>query len=224
MSETLSNIEYAHKIHEKNHGTGPAEWIELLEAVALAVVAVATAWSSFQAAKWDGHSAEEYSRASQATVKSQTKSAMARQDTLYDVVTFNGWVGAKLRGDEKLTAFFERRFRAEYAVAFTAWIKLDPINNPSAPPGPMAVPEYFNANAAESATLEQAASHAFEAGVKMRETGDQYVKVTVLLATGLLLVALGQRFKLRAPRVAIVVIALTLLAGSAAYLLTLPRA
>lgn len=224
MSETLSNIEYAHKIHEKNLGSAPAQWIEVLEAIALAIVAVATAWSGFQAAKWDGHSAEAYSRASQATVRSQTKSSMARQDTLYDVITFNGWVGAKMRGDEKLTAFFERRFRPEYAVAFGAWMKLDPINNPSAPPGPMAVPEYFNANATESAKLEEEASHAFEAGVKARETGDQYVKVTVMLATGLLLVALGQRFKQYGPRAAIVVIALTLLAGSAAYVLTLPRA
>jgi hypothetical protein len=224
MSETLSNIEYAHKIHEKNHGSSSSEWIEILEVVALAIVAVATAWSGYQAAKWDGHSAEQYSRASRATVQSQAKSAMAKQDTLYDVITFNGWVGAKLRGDETLTAFFERRFRPEWATAFAAWIKLDPMNNPSAPPGPMMMAEYSNANQTEAAKLEEEASHEFEHGVAARQTGDQYVKVTVLLATGLLLVALGQRFKRRGPRIVLVAIALTLLVGSTAYLAMLPRA
>jgi hypothetical protein len=36
----------------------------MLEALLLAVVAVATAWSGYQAAKWDGRQAELYGEAS----------------------------------------------------------------------------------------------------------------------------------------------------------------
>ncbi|MGB6675072.1 MAG: hypothetical protein WBE44_00135 [Terriglobales bacterium] len=49
MSEITSNVEFAHKIHEQGHhhpsGSDIRErWVEILEAVVLAMVAVATAW------------------------------------------------------------------------------------------------------------------------------------------------------------------------------------
>ena len=47
MAETTSNIEFAHKIHESGHHGGGSlshgqEWLEILEAVVLAAVAVLT--------------------------------------------------------------------------------------------------------------------------------------------------------------------------------------
>ena len=149
---------------------------------------------------------------------------MAGQDRLYDIVTFNGWVAAKTAGNEKLAAIYERRFRPEYAVAFQAWQKLDPFNNPSAPPGPVFMPEYTNANAQESAKLAEEAKDHFEKGVSTRETGDSYVKVTVFLATVLLLTALSQRFEIFGPRVAVVTVAFFLLIISTYWILILPRA
>jgi hypothetical protein len=60
--------------------------------------------------------------------------------------------------------------------------------------------------------------------VSTRETGDEYVKVTVLLATVLLLTALSQRFAIFGPRVAVVAVAFALLVMSAYWILTFPRA
>ena len=101
MSEATSNVEFAHKIHEQgHHHTAPsgahAEWVEILEAVLLAVVAFATAWSGYQASRWGALSAENYARASRTTVLSQEKTTLAGQDRLYDIVTFNGWVASKV--------------------------------------------------------------------------------------------------------------------------------
>ena len=62
-------------------------------------------------------------------VLSQAKSTLAGQDRLYDIVTFNGWVAARLAGSNELAAYYERRFRPEYAKAFAAWIALDPPLN-----------------------------------------------------------------------------------------------
>jgi hypothetical protein len=50
MSEATSNVEFAQKIQEHgHHQSAPAsrreQWIEIIEALVLAVVAVATAWS-----------------------------------------------------------------------------------------------------------------------------------------------------------------------------------
>jgi len=60
--------------------------------------------------------------------------------------------------------------------------------------------------------------------VSTRETGDSYVKVTVLLATVLFLTALSQRFEAVGPRVAVVAVAFLLLIISTYGIMTLPRA
>jgi hypothetical protein len=229
MPEATSNVEFAHKIHEQGHhhessSGSRAEWVEILEAVLLAIVAIATAWSGYEASRWGALSAENYSRASRTTVLSQEKATLAGQDRLYDIVTFNGWVASKVASRDKVAAFYERRFRPEYAIAFQAWSKLDPINNPSAPQGPIFMPEYKNANAAESAQLAEQAKAYFEKGVSTRDTGDDYIKVTVFLATVLLLTALSQRFKVLGPRIAVAAVAVVLLCISGYWLLILPRA
>ena len=225
MSEATSNVEFAQKIQE--HGRPPAggreQWIEIIEALLLAVVAVATAWSGYQAAKWSAISAREYNLASRTTVLSQEKATLAGQDRLYDITTFNAWTAATVSGKDKLAAFYQRRFRPEYATAFAAWWKLDPIHNPSAPPGPIFMAEYASATAQQSSELaEQAADH-FENGVSMRETGDKYVRVTVFLALVLLLTALSQRFAIVGARVAVLAVAFILLVMSTYWMLTFPR-
>jgi len=229
MPEATSNVEFAHKIHEQTHhkrspGDKREEWVEILEAVVLAIVAVMTAWSGYQAARWNAKSAEDYALASRTTVISQEKATLAGQDHLYDVTTFQGWVDATLASRPKLADFYERRFRAEFRTAFDAWIKLDPLANKSAPPGPTFMPEYKSALSAESAVLAEQAKGYFEKGISTRETGDQFVRITVILATVLLLTALSQRFKVLGPRVAIVGVASVLLAYSVYLIAILPQA
>jgi hypothetical protein len=229
MTEQSSNVEFAHKIHEQahHHGSGNARqspWIEIGEATVLAVVAVATAWSGYQATRWDALSNRNYSLEASATVKAQEKATLAGQDCLYDISTFNGWIAAETAGNKKLAAMYEHRFRPEYAVAFLAWQKLDPLNNFSAPPGPIFMPEYTNANAQESRKLGEEARGYFEKGVNTRETGDHYVKVSVFLATVLLMTALGQRFEIRGPRIVMLSVAFVLLIISTFWIITFPRA
>jgi hypothetical protein len=230
MPEVTSNVEFAQQIHEHGrHHSTPTEhrrtqWVEIVEAVVLATVAVATAWSGYQAAKWDARSQQNYNLSSRTAIESQQRATLAGQDRLYDITTFNGWVAASVAGKDKLATYYERRFRTEYDTAFVAWQKLDPFNNSSAPPGPIFMAEYKNANQQESVRLGEDAKSYFEKGVSMRETGDRYVKVTVLLATVLLLTVLSQRFRILGPRVAVVAIALVLLIMVTYSILTFPVA
>jgi hypothetical protein len=60
--------------------------------------------------------------------------------------------------------------------------------------------------------------------VNTRETGDHYVKVSVFLATVLLLTALGQRFEMLGPRIAVLAVAFVLLIISTFWIVTFPRA
>jgi len=230
MTEVTSNVQFAHKIHEHgHHQSSPyshrqAQWVEIMEAVVLAIVAVVTAWSGYQAAKWDALSTQHYNLSSRTAIASQERATLAGQDRLYDITTFNGWVMATMSGNSKLSVYYERRFRPEYATAFLAWQKLDPLNNPLAPPGPIFMAEYTNVNRQESSRLSQEAQSSFEKAVSMREVGDRYVKVTVLLATVLLLTALSQRFEIFGPRVAVSATAFVLLITATLWISTFPRA
>ena len=102
------------------------EVIEIIEALILALVAVATAWSGYQAAKWAGNRAEQYAEASRVRVTAEGLATVAGQERIYDSDTFNSWLAAKLDGRAQTAEFFERRFRDEYRPAFAAWMKTDP--------------------------------------------------------------------------------------------------
>ncbi|HYL27290.1 MAG TPA: hypothetical protein VEW74_05605, partial [Candidatus Nitrosotalea sp.] len=226
MAETKSNVEFAHELsgHSQHHAPPtPLRVIGLIEAAVLAVVAVATAWSGYQASKWEGFSAKSYALYERYTVLSQEKINLAAQDRLYDSITFNGWVAAEVAGREKLAAFYERRFRPEYHVAFEAWMRLDPNHNLKAPPGPIFMPQYASANAQAAKQLSAESEKYFESGVDSRDRGDDYVRITVFLATILFLTALSQRFEFAGARVAITVVAAAFLIVSIFWLVTLPR-
>jgi hypothetical protein len=199
------------------------EVIEIIEALILALVAVATAWSGYQAAQWAGKRAELYAKASRLRVTAEGLATLAGQERIYDSDTFNSWLAAKLDGKTQAAEFFERRFRDEYRSPFAAWLKTDPFNNAQAPPGPIFMPDYHNAKHEQFRDLTKQATDAADHGTKSGETGDQYVRITVLLAAVLLITAIGQRFRFRAVRVAFMILAWLLLCLPLWQLLTLPR-
>jgi hypothetical protein len=148
----------------------------------------------------------------------------SNQERLYNASTVVEWLKAEAHNEHDLAALFERRMLPEFVPAFQAWRKTDPIHNPSAPAGPQLMPEYRNAKAEESSKLNQEASEFFERGTGARERSDEYVRVTVMLATVLLLTAIGQRFHTHRIRVALIVLAFLLLCIPLWRILVLPRA
>src|SRR5216117_1666852 len=133
-------------VRESDHTPQPRfEAIEIIEAVILALVAVATAWSGYQAAKWAGNRAEQYAEATRLRVTAEGLATLAGQERIYDSDIFNSWLAAKLDGKDQAAEFFERRFRDEYRPAFIAWLGTDPFTKPQAPPGPIFMPQYHNA-------------------------------------------------------------------------------
>ncbi len=199
------------------------EAIEIIEAFILALVAVATAWSGYQAAEWAGKRAQDYSKADRLRVTAEGLATLAGQERIYDSDTFNSWLGAKLDNKKEAADFFERRFRDEYRTAFAAWMSTDPFNNAQAPPGPIFMPEYHNAKHEQFLGLNKQAADVADQGAKSGETGDQYVRITVLLATVLLITAIGQRFRFKTVRVVFMILACLLLCLPLWQLLVLPR-
>jgi hypothetical protein len=199
------------------------EALEIVEALILALVAVATAWSGYQAASWAGRRAEDYAASNRLRVAAEGFATLAGQERIYDSDTFNSWIAAKLDAKTEAADFFERRFRDEYRPAFAAWIRTGPFNNPQAPPGPIFMPEYRNAKQEQFLELSKQATDVADQGTKSGETGDQYVRITVLLATVLLITAIGQRFRFKAARIGFMIFAWLLLCLPLWQLLMLPR-
>lgn len=199
------------------------EAIEIIEALILALVAVATAWSGYQAAQWAGKRAELYSEANRLRVTAEGLATLAGQERIYDSDTFGRWLDARLDGKVQAADFFERRFRDEYRPAFAAWMKTDPFNSTQAAPGPIFMPEYHNAKHERFLSLTKQSAGVSDEGTKSGETGDQYVRITVLLATVLLITAIGQRFRFKSVRIVFMFLACLLLCLPLWQLLMLPR-
>jgi len=221
-----SNIEIAKHLGEhgaSSHFLGQ-EMLEIVEAVALAIVAIATAWSGYQAALWIGHQSELYGNASKLRVEAEAAATYANQERLYNASTVVEWLKAEAHNDKKLADLFERRFLPEFRPSFEAWKKTDPLNNPKVPPGPQSMEGSRSAKAEEAVQLNTRAAEVFEQGNRDRQYSDEYVRVTVTLATVLLLLAISQRFRTRRVRVGLVVMAVLLLCLPIYRILTLPRA
>jgi hypothetical protein len=221
-----SNIEVARELSEHaDYSLSSAHQVlEIAEAVVLAIVAIATAWSGYQAALWTGRQAELYGQASKLRVQAEGAVTYANQERLYNASTVVEWLKAQARGDRKLADLFERRFLPEFRAAFEAWKQTDPLNNLSAPVGPQFMPQYRSSKTEQASQLNGKATAVFDEGTKGREYSDQYVRATVTLATVLLLIAISQRFKSSRVRVGLAVIAGILLCFPVYHILTLPRA
>jgi len=220
-----SNVEFAHHLteHKEAAPTFAHQTLEIIEAIVLAIVAIATAWSGYQAARWGGQQSERYAQAGKLRVQAEGASNFANQERLYDAATVAEWLKAEEDGKKRLADIFERRLLPEFRPAFEAWKKTDPLNNPDAPAGPQQMAEYHSAKAEQAAKLNEQASQTFEQGDQAREYSDHYVRVTVMLALVLLLMAISQRFKVPRVRTGLAVVATLLLCIPLYRILTLPR-
>jgi len=223
-----TNIEVARALSEREAKTERErrhwhELVEIGEVIILAIVAIATAWSGYQAARWDGRQAFLYGTSSRLRVQADEADTLGGQQRLLDVSTFNTWIQAYSDGKTTLANIYVRRFSPEYRTAFDAWLKTHPFTNPDAPAGPIFMPEYHNAQTEMAAALNEQANAAFDEGTQARETADRYVRQTVLFATVLFLVAVAQRFTFRGVRLAATSIAGVLLIFALVGVVGLPR-
>ena len=221
------NIEVAHKLSEREKTAAEKrrweEILEILEVAVLALAAIATAWSGYQAAKGDGQQSILYSDASVDRVQANTAASLGQQRLAADGAMFSAWLEARAANDRQLQAMLLRRFSPEYRTAFTAWLATEPFTNPDAPPGPGYMPEYHNPQMEQAEQLNEEATVLEEAGTEARHTAEEYVRATVLFALVLFLVAVGQRFRLRGVRIATIAIAFGLFTYGLYQIVTLPR-
>jgi hypothetical protein len=220
------NIEASASLAEREERRSPKHWsertIEIVEVIVLATVAIATAWSGYQAAKWDGRQALRYGESSHERFEASADSTRGGQSLIGNQSIFTAWLQAHEQGQTKLEMLLVKRFTPDYESAFRFWLQTDPFNNPKAPAGPAYMPQYRNPLLVEADRLNTQASTTFDQGTAARETADKYVRDTVLFASVLFLVAIAQRFEIRGVRFATNVIAIGLLIFAVVSVADLP--
>jgi hypothetical protein len=227
MAEGM-NVEAAHKLsHAPHHLPGDKRRreaaIEIVEVLFLAVIAIVTAWSGYQAAKWDGEQGLKYGIASRERFEADAASTAGGQQLVADSAGFTAWLQAEDAGDKRLQTILVHRFTPDYRAAFEAWLKTDPLSNTSAPAGPGYMPGFKNPNIEQAKMLNEQAAANFEQGTAARETAEKYVRATVFFASVLFLVAIAQRFKIHRVRVGANALACVLLLYACISVATLPR-
>jgi hypothetical protein len=221
-------IEIARKL-SKDKGKKPPHssrlefYVEILEGIILVLVAIATAYSGYQAAMWGGQQSVLFAQASSLDVNANRLIIENDSAGIYNTNTLNAWLNAKLEGREEIAEFYGRRFLPDYKVAFDAWIKLDPINNSQAPLGPMYMPEYHDSIGEEANNLSEQAIATFNEGKEAQTNAESYVRTTVYLATVLVLIAISQRFEIKSVRTGLIILSFGLLSFGILTLFMLPR-
>jgi len=173
--------------------------LEVASAVILSIAALASSGASYQAGLWDGEQAAHYSQAGALRVEA-SRAAL----------------------EDKLAEFFQARFPAGFRPAFNAWLADHPLTNPSAPPTPFATSAYRSPGRAEANALDAKADQTFQKGQYDNAVSDAFGQGATVLAIALFFAGIGQVFKARGTRIALLTVAGLALVVGLLRLLSLP--
>lgn len=201
---------------------GGTDRVELLATVLFALATVATAWSGYQASRWNGEQAKASGRANALRIESAKASGTANSLTQIDVATFTQWVDAYAQGQTVLADFYFKRFREEFKPAVDAWIATKPRLNPNAPLTPFAMPQYELAARLESEQLEAEGEAWAARGRASIQRATNYVLCVVLFATALFFAGMSTKLRTARLRVVLLALGLVVFVGTTVWLVTFP--
>ena len=198
------------------------ERLEIVATILLAIATVGTAWSGYQASRWNGEQAKAAARANAARVESTRAAARANSETQVDVATFVAWVDAYALERTELADFYYARFREEFKPAVEAWVATRPRRNPEAPLTPFAMPEYKLASQERANELEATAELWATRARENVQRSTNYVLAVILFAATLFFA--GMSTKLGTPRLrrALLAFGALVFVGTVVWLATFP--
>lgn len=220
MSQGAERAEPADR--ERQRGIRWNERTELISVILLSLASIAAAWCGYQASGWSAEQSALYSQASARRLEATTTLTSAYQLALGDAGLFNGWAEAYAVGNEQLMQFYWNRFSPDLETATTAWLALDPLNNPDAPPGPFAMAEYRQTELERVDALEREAGDLFTNGLDASKQSSAYVLSTVLFATVLFFGGLASKVSWAPARLVSIFLAIAMLIAGIIRLSSLP--
>jgi hypothetical protein len=204
---------------------GPTDRLARLELIAtllLALATVATAWSSYEASRWNAEQAKAGARANALRISSAKADALANADSQIDVATFISWVDAYAHHEAKLADFYLRRFRSEFKPAVDAWITTRPLQNPHAPLTPFAMPQYRLAAREQAQDADAQAAALTAKALRDIQRSTNYILCAVLFAAALFFAGMSARLTSTTLRRVVLAIGVVVFLATLGWLTTYP--
>jgi ferric-dicitrate binding protein FerR (iron transport regulator) len=198
------------------------DWVEILAALLLACAAVATAWSSYQANRWNGENTKASGRVNALRIEAARAQGLAQGQTQVDIAVFVQWVNATASDDPELASFYAERFRPEFRPAFEAWSATDPLTNSDAPPTPFAMDEYQLQAGIDAERLDAEAAAMAAVVARNVQRATNYVLGVVLFAVTLFFAGMCTKLRGAGVRKMLLVVGCLIFLGTAAWIATFP--
>jgi len=195
---------------------------EIACAIVLALATTASAWCAYQSKLWGGVQMAQSNAAVRASREGAVNSLAAVQWRAFDASMFIAYMAARFETNSALEAFLFQRFRPEMKPAVEAWLKLDPLHNPSAPASPFRMLEYAQAETAEVVRQADRAAQSLAAAAEARRFSDDYVLLTVVFASVLFFGGIARAFDSQSLRTTLAALATLLFLGTVVALTTMP--
>jgi hypothetical protein len=198
------------------------ERLDLVATVLLALATVATAWSGYQASRWNGEQAKASGRTNGIRILAARAQGLTQAQKQVDVATFSSWADAYARKETTLADFYFKRFRKEFRPAVQAWIATRPLKNPDAPLTPFVMPEYKLQAQADADRLDAEAALSAAAVQRDIQRSTNYVLAAVLFATTLFFAGMSTKLPTPRPRRILLGLGLIVFAGTTIWVATSP--
>lgn len=197
-------------------------WAEITCAVVLALATACSAWCAYQSTLWGGVQTFRLAAANKAGRQSAADNMAALQWRSFDASMLISYIQAKNEGNERHEKFLFQRFRPDMKKALEAWLKMDPFNNPDAPPAPFKMAEYVQPELELAKQHEERATREHAAAEQANRNSDTYVLLTVLFAMVLFFGGIAGTIESRRLRIIILSVALLVFAVTIVFLATMP--
>jgi hypothetical protein len=198
------------------------DWVEIVATVVLALAAVATAWSSYQATRWNGETTKATSRVNALRIDAARAQGLAQAQTQVDIGMFFQWINATAADDEELADFYRDRFRPEFQPAFDTWLDTDPLTNADAPPSPFAMDEYQLQARAEAEQLDAEEQQAVVVVRRNVQRAANYILGVVMFSIALFFAGMSLKLRTPATRKVLLAVGCIVFVGTLAWIATFP--
>ncbi len=160
--------------------------IEIAQAILLSAVVVATAWCSYQAGLWSGKQSFSIANSYAIGRIATEKQLVAENSMIVDSISVLNFATAIIEKNVEVANFHLQHVRPELRELLEAWLATDPLENPDAPPHPLAMPEYTEKIAPsytkEAEQMRKEAEMRMDDAYYAKRISSDYVFMTVLFS------------------------------------------
>lgn len=201
--------------------------IETAQTILLSGVVLITAWCGYQSAQWSGITSFKLAASHARSIEATEKSLISEKRIIVDSIVVVNFANAMIERNQEVVNFYLRHLRPEFAGLLRSWLDTQPLENPEAPPHPLAMPAYAKISQgyeAESIELRRQQEARAQEAYEAKRISDEYTFKTVVLASVLFIGGIFQTFRSLMIRLTLLGLDYTIALVTFSQLLSLPAA